>query len=179
MKEDILKEARQLFDEKGYQHVSMREIAKQLGCSHGALYYHYKNKAELFYELIKKDFARLDDLLDKVSQQSYDSPIDQLKAICFEYICFCLTHRKHFEMMFIIPDKDASLYEENPSAKSYEKFSNIVHQLCPQTANITAVFSLFVSLQGFVMNYLHTEAAEEEWQTFALKHVAFITRGMR
>ena len=178
MKEDILKIARQLFHEKGYQHVSMREIAKQLGYSHGALYYHYKNKAELFYELMKKDFAKLDDLLEKVLQQPFDSPSEQLQAICLAYINFCLTHRKQFEMMFIIPYQDTALNKEDVSSKSYEKFSQAIRQLCPQTATIHSIFSIFVSMQGFVMNYLHNETADQEWESFARKHVQFITRNM-
>lgn len=173
-----MKAARQLFHVKGYQHVSMREITKQLGYSHGALYYHYKNKAELFYELVKIDFAKLDELLEKVLQQPFNSPSEQLQAICLAYIHFCLTHRKQFEMMFITPYKDTTLYKEDASSKSYEKFSQAIHQLCPKTATITTVFSLFVSLQGFIMNYSHGETIEQEWEAFAIKHVQFITRSM-
>ncbi|WP_054706509.1 TetR/AcrR family transcriptional regulator [Bacillus sp. JCM 19041] len=43
-KEMIVKEADEQFKQKGFQHVSMRGIAKQLGCSHGALYYHLRTK---------------------------------------------------------------------------------------------------------------------------------------
>ena len=46
-KEMIMDTARELFAEQGFQHVSMRKIAQSLGYSHGALYYHFKNKAEI------------------------------------------------------------------------------------------------------------------------------------
>lgn len=52
-REMIMDAARDLFVQKGYQHVSMRQIAKELNYSHGAIYYHFKNKAELFYALVE------------------------------------------------------------------------------------------------------------------------------
>ena len=63
--------ARDLFVEKGYQHVSMRQIAKELKYSHGAIYYHFQNKAELFYALVEEHFHLLELELD----QYYESRI--------------------------------------------------------------------------------------------------------
>ena len=52
----IMDAARDLFVEKGYQHVSMRHIAKELKYSHGAIYYnHFQNKEELFYAILLKN----------------------------------------------------------------------------------------------------------------------------
>ncbi len=56
-RERILTEARELFATFGYRALTMRSIAKAMGYSHGALYYHFNEKAELFYALIKEDFA--------------------------------------------------------------------------------------------------------------------------
>ena len=41
----------ELFAEKGYPHVTMREIAKQAGCSHTAIYLYFKNKEELLQHI--------------------------------------------------------------------------------------------------------------------------------
>ena len=46
-REMIMNVARNLFVQQGYQHTSMRKIATELGYSHGSIYYHFKNKAEL------------------------------------------------------------------------------------------------------------------------------------
>ncbi|MBE1554957.1 AcrR family transcriptional regulator [Filibacter limicola] len=67
----IVQNARTLFVEKGFQGVSMRSIAKEVGCTHGALYYHFKNKAELFYaikdQMVEKNIAeRLWDLFEEL-----------------------------------------------------------------------------------------------------------------
>ena len=45
---DILASARHLFAARGYNHVSVPDIAKAVGVTHGALYHHFANKQDLF-----------------------------------------------------------------------------------------------------------------------------------
>lgn len=52
-KEDILIKARLLFNEHGYNNVSMRTIADTLGISVGNLTYHYKKKNDLIEAVVK------------------------------------------------------------------------------------------------------------------------------
>lgn len=47
-KEKILVTARELFAEKGFEAVSVRDITRTLGLNEASLYNHYKNKAHLF-----------------------------------------------------------------------------------------------------------------------------------
>lgn len=47
MKEKIQREALRLFDEKGYESVSMEDIAEAAGCSVGNIYHYFKGKQTL------------------------------------------------------------------------------------------------------------------------------------
>ncbi|MDX1601334.1 MAG: TetR/AcrR family transcriptional regulator [Anaerolineales bacterium] len=58
--------AEALFLEKLYADVSMRELADRAGVTTGALYYHYPSKAELYYEMLRADFAEKRRLLKGV-----------------------------------------------------------------------------------------------------------------
>ena len=49
---EILEAARGLFIAQGYRGLSMREIASVLGVSKPALYYHFKDKEELFLAIL-------------------------------------------------------------------------------------------------------------------------------
>lgn len=49
----ILESARSLFAENGYSATSVREIARQLGLSDPALYYHFPSKRDLFAALLE------------------------------------------------------------------------------------------------------------------------------
>lgn len=60
-KESILLEALKLFAHDGYEGVSVREIAKQLGISQTALYKHYNSKQDIFDSIVKHmndDYAK-------------------------------------------------------------------------------------------------------------------------
>lgn len=54
IKTEILETAKQLFNERGYNQVSMRNIADALGISVGNLTYHYKKKEDLVEAVILK-----------------------------------------------------------------------------------------------------------------------------
>ena len=47
----ILKAAGKLFSEKGYDAVTMREIAKEAGCSHTTIYLYFNDKETLLHQL--------------------------------------------------------------------------------------------------------------------------------
>lgn len=52
-KKQIKEVALQLFIEKGLVRTTMDNIIEKIGISKGGMYYHYKNKEEIFSELIK------------------------------------------------------------------------------------------------------------------------------
>jgi AcrR family transcriptional regulator len=70
-RERILDIALKLFNEKGYENTSLREIAERLGTTKAALYYHFARKQDILLELHlrlhalgREAFQRLDSLND-------------------------------------------------------------------------------------------------------------------
>lgn len=61
LKERIKEVAVEHFDASGYHGTTIRNIAGDVGCSLPMIYYYYKNKKELFDEIIKKDFFKIID----------------------------------------------------------------------------------------------------------------------
>lgn len=53
-KQHILESAIRVFANKGFDDASMREIAAEAGLTTGAIYHHYKNKDDLFYDAVKE-----------------------------------------------------------------------------------------------------------------------------
>lgn len=53
-KENILQKALDLFSRRGYEAVSMSDIAGEIGITKGALYRHYASKEEIFQTIIKR-----------------------------------------------------------------------------------------------------------------------------
>ena len=84
----------------------MRSIGQQLGYSHGSLYYHFKDKAELFYALVQEDFRILGHLFERVLSQSPADGMSKLEQVMLEFISYGLNHPHHYEIMFMTRDED-------------------------------------------------------------------------
>lgn len=55
-KEKILNAALTLFSEKGYNAVSVRHIAAEVGIKASSLYNHFENKQDILHELVEKKY---------------------------------------------------------------------------------------------------------------------------
>ena len=66
MRERILTQALRLFVTHGYHGISMREIAEAVGVSKAGLYYHFKDKQDLFLAILTDDLLSIDALVSAV-----------------------------------------------------------------------------------------------------------------
>ncbi|QTD39669.1 TetR/AcrR family transcriptional regulator [Sporosarcina sp. Te-1] len=176
-KETILDTARQLFIENGYEKTSMRQVATALQCSHGAIYYHFKNKADLFQAVVSHDFSKLDLLIDEILETDWISR-DKCRAIFLKYIEFGLQNKSHYEMMFMLKDQEVQGYLHDHPNQSYGKFADAIHTLTDGTLSIKDMWCLFLSLHGFVSYYCYTSQTYEDVQVLAEAHVAFLMKGI-
>ncbi|WP_046179019.1 TetR/AcrR family transcriptional regulator [Domibacillus tundrae] len=171
----ILKEARNQFVEKDFQHVSMRNIAKQLGCSHGAIYYHFKNKAELFYAIVEDDFSKLNKRLDETVQGPEDDAA-KLYNVVLRFIEFGLNHQSQYEIMFMVRNSEVDGLSQEAANLSYQKFAQAVQFLCSKSLAIKDVWSAFLAIHGFVSYYRGYVDRFEEAREAAKAHVDFILK---
>ncbi|GAE31960.1 TetR/AcrR family transcriptional regulator [Halalkalibacter hemicellulosilyticus] len=177
-REKILETARDLFVSKGYQHVTMRHIAQLLGYSHGSLYYHFKNKAELFYSLVEKDFGILNETLDTFIKEDTDVET-KLKRILLGYIEFGIKHPNHYRIMFLLQDDDLQTELQQEPNVTYEKFASALHTLCGSKVTPMIIWSLFLSLHGFVVHYCgQPEQTYDDVKGMAASHVRFLMKGL-
>ena len=82
----ILQTAGQLFGEKGYQAVSLDEIARTAGVAKGLINYHFGSKEDLLAEILSISRARLSEKLDAIAQsdQSAKSKIRSAVEVYLE-----------------------------------------------------------------------------------------------
>ena len=59
VKEIILAKTSELMEETGLSAISLASIAEACGISKGTLYYHYKTKEDIFFDLIDKIIHRI------------------------------------------------------------------------------------------------------------------------
>ncbi|MCA1058876.1 TetR/AcrR family transcriptional regulator [Rossellomorea aquimaris] len=176
-KEMIMTAARELFRKKGYQQVSIRQIASELGYSHGSIYYHFKNKADLFYAMIETDFKLLDRWLEDVMNLNLDHQ-GKLREVLLAYIRFGLTHKSQYEMMFLLSDDEVKNYVSKGPNESYEKFASTLIELTNRKVTIQETWSIFLSLHGFVSHYCRCDETYNEVEMLAMIHVNFILKSL-
>ena len=79
--------------EAGPDAISMRELARQANVSHQAPYHHFGDRAGVFAAISEEGFATLADEMQKNRNLGAE-------AQCESYVCFALSHRGHFRVMF-------------------------------------------------------------------------------
>ena len=79
-KAQILKIASYIFYRDGYEKGSLNAVARKVGISKAAIYYHFKNKEEILYNIIIDDIDRLIFDLGEISKRK-DDPIRELKEM--------------------------------------------------------------------------------------------------
>lgn len=67
-KEKIMKAATQLFNEKGFGSVNLKELAQTMSISRGNLTYHFKNKEVLLAAIVKNMWTKIDQEKQKTRQ---------------------------------------------------------------------------------------------------------------
>ncbi|BBH24569.1 hypothetical protein Back11_59140 [Paenibacillus baekrokdamisoli] len=182
-RERILEAAREQFVQHGYRDVSMRGIAKELGYSPGSLYYHFREKAELFSAMTAEDFHQLDGLLEEAVSISTNPGRDRLELIFLSFIRFGLENKRSFELMFLIQEPGLDCYTTQSKMGSYEKFSTTVNESLQVTNAARAndfelIWVLFLSLHGFVSFYIHSAQSFEDIAKLANLHVQLLLRGL-
>ncbi|KGX94024.1 TetR family transcriptional regulator [Pontibacillus halophilus JSM 076056 = DSM 19796] len=171
-KERILETARELFVTEGYEQLSMRKLAKKLGYSHGSIYYHFQNKAELFFALVKEDFASLTKEVEPfVSRGS-------LQDVFIAYMRFGLTYRSHYEVMFLLQNDDVQNYMVDETNESYRVLAKAVQFHTTKTLSIQEIWSLYLSLHGFVTHYLKRGQSYEELEEIVKAHATFLSEAV-
>ncbi len=177
-KEHILEAARQLFAENGYHQVSMRALARKLECSHGAIYYHYENKASLFTALIEKGFSMLNQRLDEIVSDQTTGDQDKLLKVFAGFLQFGIDYPHHYEMMFQLKDDDLR-HTVQASYESFQKFGVAVQSLVPKILSQKEIWSCLVSLHGFVSYFIREGQSSTELEKMISHHAEFLTRTLR
>jgi AcrR family transcriptional regulator len=97
----ILDAARELFIEKGYEAVTMREIAKRIEYSPTAIYLHFRDKKAVMNAVCDTDFLALAKKFGKIAEIA--DPLERLKAAGLAYADFALKHPNQYRLMFMTP----------------------------------------------------------------------------
>jgi AcrR family transcriptional regulator len=99
-RERLLESTAVLLRARGIASLSLREVARHAGVSHGAPGYHFQSKSGLLTAFAANGFQRLGIAMAAALGAASDDPREQLAAIGKAYIRFAIDEPERFGLMF-------------------------------------------------------------------------------
>ena len=153
-REKILKKAQTIFNEEGYQHITMRRIANELNISVGNVTYHYKHKLDILKELMQN--------INLLEKNKHAESLSDLHIQIDKMIQSLIDSR-----FFFISDELANLNEE--FARTNQANVTRLHQ------NLSEILEELTHLGLFTSSF--TKTAQQAWiEMIMLAHLAWIRK---
>jgi len=127
MREMILQSAHKLFIDRGFEEVSIRNIAEAIEYSPATIYLYVKDKNEIFYALHNEAFKKFNAEMAELA--TIPLPFDRLIRMGEKYIRFAAEHPKYYEIMFIMDspmDSDENREEWEEGNKALAGLENVL-----------------------------------------------------
>lgn len=104
-RKQIVDSARAVFHRCGVSRSTLEKIAQEAGVTRGAVYWHFKDKSELFFAVREDIFAPLLERTDSILfSEAYADPLDAIQASLQEFFRVlddCSVVREVFEIMIL------------------------------------------------------------------------------
>ena len=149
----ILKTAMNLFLDKGFENITIRNIAEKIEYSPATIYLYFKNKDEILFVLRREGFEKLYE--HQRSSLKLNDPLKRLHKHGEAYIQFALENPEYYDLMFMMrgPVETQETNDCDIGLKSYELLKTNVEEcmeagLFPRTNIDVAAFSLWSYVHG-------------------------------
>lgn len=124
---------RTLLVRDGYENLSMRKIARQVGCSVSSIYEHFAGKDQLVHALIDEGFQRWYDEVVEAAQAP-GTPLQRLELHCRTYVAFGLRNPEYYEIMYMHHPRFTDRFPRElfrRATRSMDVLSGLVHEAAP------------------------------------------------
>lgn len=100
-RKNILDSSGKIFSQYGYAAARLEDIAGEAGVTRGAVYWHFKNKADILNNLIIDRFSLMYQIAEEVMNESLD-PLQRLKKIIITILTALETNSRFREIIDIL-----------------------------------------------------------------------------
>lgn len=165
----IMATALDLFCQQGLATTSLTDIARAAGVTRGAIYWHFKDKEELFFSLWDEMCAPLSHLMLACIDVDEPDPLGKFQSFLIEVlrtVAACPAHQQMFRIMFKLLASDGELGPirdrvrqeiEGHAQNTRSSLQNAVnHGQLPATLPIErAAVLLHCCMDGLILNWLN------------------------
>ena len=96
---DIIDAAENLFFSKGYDNVSMNDIAHETEMARGTLYKYFKNKNDIIAAIAIRASKIINEMFKKINEKD-NTGIEKIITICLLYYDFYKQHKGYYEAYY-------------------------------------------------------------------------------
>ena len=167
-RQHILDVALRLFSQQGVSSTSLAEIAKAAGVTRGAIYWHFKNKSDLFSEIWELAKPNIDELETEYQAKFPDDPLSVLREILIYVLETTVTEERRRLLMEIIFHKcefvgeiaSVQLVERSLCLENYDRIEKTLRHcmdvnMLPENLNTRRVAVIMRSyISGIMENWL-------------------------
>jgi len=129
---EILAAASKMFADRGYEAVTLREIAKEIGYTHAVIYQHFPDKWHILAELSRETIGRMVENFDAIAAK-HPVPKERLFATSRGLIQFCVSHPQQFRNVWFGPENrngvHAGQYIDDLGAPLFARFVQLFFEV--------------------------------------------------
>jgi len=182
MKKRIATEADRLFRMEGYGRISVRRIAKEIGCAPMTIYKYYDAKIDILRTLWSGVFEDVFEMLEQIPRNP--SPQIFLSDLGVSYVQYWLEHPEQYRLVFMaegVSQPDVSIFLDNPQLiQKYNIFTDAISRAGPSESSpedSKSKIDFFLStLHGITHNYVtitgYPWSSPEEQIGFAVRAIS-------
>ncbi len=126
-REQILNEAVDLFYELGYQRTTLEMVAERLGVTKPFIYYHFKDKAEILFEISKRGISRGNEVLHDALAASGKPSVRLHGAI--QAIVKTILNSQRYTAIFFREQKNFDTTIRSPLEGMHREFDDLLARL--------------------------------------------------
>lgn len=149
----IVATANTLFLERGYEGTSIRQIAQAIEYSPATIYLYFKDKKDLFQEILDTAFQAFQEVLEKAT--IITDPLSRLQELCRQYLHFSRQQSNYYDLIL-------SNFA-NTIAEDDETYASRIHQFFIKTIQDCKREGYFMSkspdaLATVIWSFVHGQA---------------------
>ena len=124
----LLEEAERTLRERGVDALSLRELAREIGVSHGAPRRHFADRQALLDALAEAGFERLGTDLRKAVAGAGDDFVGRLRAATAAHVRFAIRDSDLLELMFAGKHRDGAEPLQEAAERAFSVMLELIHQ---------------------------------------------------
>lgn len=179
-RQHILDVALRLFSQQGVSATSLAEIANAAGVTRGAIYWHFKNKSDLFSEIWELSESNIGELEIEYQAKFPDDPLSVLREILVHLLEATVTEERRRLLMEIIFHKcefvgEMVAVQQAQRSLCLESYDRI-EQILTQCINANTLPETLLTRRAAILMRSFMSGIMENWlfapQSFDLKKEA-------